>query len=107
MGRENPLWGEERIAKELLLKLGIQVSPRTVQKYMPKEPNRGPRGDQRGSTFLHNHVEAALACDFFVSVTVTFRVLFVIILPEHGSRRIIHYNATKHPASEWKRQQLR
>ena len=31
MGQENPLWGEERIANELLLKLGVRVSPRTVR----------------------------------------------------------------------------
>ena len=47
MARENPLWGEERIANELLLKLGIRLSPRTVRKYMLKEPSRGPRNDQR------------------------------------------------------------
>ncbi|MFP6889182.1 MAG: helix-turn-helix domain-containing protein [Nitrospinota bacterium] len=52
MARENPLWGEERIANELLLKLGIRVSPRTVRKYMPKEPSRGPRNDQRWATFF-------------------------------------------------------
>ena len=40
---ENPLWGEERIANELLLKLGIRVSPRTVGKYMPKRPRGQPR----------------------------------------------------------------
>ena len=38
MAAENPLWGEERIANELLVKLGIRVSPRTVGKYMPKRP---------------------------------------------------------------------
>jgi hypothetical protein len=38
MATDNPLWGEERIANELLLKLGIRVSPRTVRKYMPKRP---------------------------------------------------------------------
>jgi len=38
MARDNPPWGEERIANELLLKLGIQISPRTVRKYMPKKP---------------------------------------------------------------------
>jgi len=38
MAMENPLWGEERIANELLLKLAIRVSPRTVRKYMPKRP---------------------------------------------------------------------
>src|ERR1700682_994419 len=35
MATENPLWGEETIANELLVKLGIRVSPRTVGKYMP------------------------------------------------------------------------
>ena len=38
MANENPLWGEERNANELLVKLGIRVSPRTVRKYMPVRP---------------------------------------------------------------------
>ena len=41
MARENPLWGEERIANELLLKLGLRVSPRTVRKHMAKRPSGG------------------------------------------------------------------
>jgi transposase len=45
MARENVLWGEERIANELLLKLGIRVSPRTVGNYLPKRPPGRPRGD--------------------------------------------------------------
>src|SRR6202049_467077 len=72
MATENPLWGEERIANELLVKLGLRVSPRTVRKYMPKRPPGRPRGDQRWSTFLH-HARGIVACDFFVSVTATFR----------------------------------
>jgi hypothetical protein len=50
MARENPSWGEERIANELLLKLGLRVSPRTTRKYLPKlpiAPVRKPGGDQR------------------------------------------------------------
>ena len=107
MARENPLWGEERIANELSVKLGIRVSPRTVRKYMPKEPSHGPRGDQRWATFLRNHAGAILACDFFVIVTVTFRILYVFVLLEHGSRRIIHVGVTAHPTAEWTLQQLR
>src|SRR5713101_6219269 len=42
MARENPTWGQERIANELLLKLGLRVSPRTVRKYIPKRLDRGP-----------------------------------------------------------------
>ena len=107
MTRENLLWGEERIANELLLKLGIRLSPRTVRKYMLKEPSRGPRNDQRWVTFLRNHAGGILACDFFVSVTATFRVLYVFVLLEHGSRRIMHVGVTAHPTAEWTLQQLR
>jgi putative transposase len=57
MARENPSWGEERIANELTLKLGLRVSPRTIRKYMSKSPSATgiPRGDQRWATFLKNH----------------------------------------------------
>ena len=41
MARENPTWGQERIANELLLKLGLRVSPRTVRKYLPRRLDRG------------------------------------------------------------------
>jgi putative transposase len=75
MALENPLWGQERIANELLVKLEIQVSPRTVRKYLPNPPLGRPRGDQRWSTFLKNHARAIVAWDFFVTVTSTFRLL--------------------------------
>ena len=76
MAAEHPLWGEERIANELLLKIGLRVSPRTVRKYLPKRPPSRPRGDQRWSTFLRNHARAIVACDFFVAVTASFRLLY-------------------------------
>ena len=107
MARENPLWGEERIANELLIKLGIRVSPRTVGKYMPKRPPGQPRGDQRWATFLKNHAKAILACDFFVAVTATFRMLYVFVVIEHGTRRLAHVNVTANPSADWTLQQLR
>ncbi len=107
MATENPLWGEERIANELLLKLGLRVSPRTVRKYLPKRPPGRPRGDQRWSTFLRNHAQGIVACDFFVSVTATFRLFYVLVLIEHGSRRLLHFNTTRHPTAAWTLQQLR
>ena len=107
MAAENPLWGEERIANELLVKLGIRVSPRTVGKYMPKRPPGQPRGDQRWSTFLKNHATAILACDFFVAVTATFRMLYVFVIIEHGTRRLAHINVTTSPTADWTLQQLR
>ncbi len=107
MAVENPLWGEERIANELLVKLGIRVSPRTVGKYMPKRQPGQPRGDQRWSIFLRNHAKAILACDFFVAVTATFRMLYVFVVIEHGTRRLAHINVTAHPTADWTLQQLR
>src|ERR1035438_3295865 len=62
MASENPSWGEERTANELLLKLGIRVSPRTVSKYLPKRPTRRPRRDMRWSTFLRLHAQGIIAC---------------------------------------------
>src|SRR3989440_210330 len=57
MARENPSWGEARIANELLLKLGLRVSPRTIRKYLPTRLNSG-RGKrttiQRWRTFVRN-----------------------------------------------------
>ena len=60
MARENPTWGEERIANELLVKLGLRVSPRTVRKSMPKgmDQGRGKRAtSQRWQTFVRNHAQ--------------------------------------------------
>jgi len=65
MVRENPIWGEERIADELWLKLGIRVSPRTVRAYWPAEsPSPQLRLASQGwSTFVRNHAHGLLACD--------------------------------------------
>jgi transposase InsO family protein len=110
MARENPSWGEERIANELLLKLGLRVSPRTIRKYLPKRlnPGRGQRvTTQRWQTFVRNHARAIVACDFCVVVTATFRLLYVFVLMEHATRRILHVNVTTHPTAPWTLQQLR
>ena len=108
MARENPTWGEERIAAELLLKLHIRISPRTVRRYMPLDT--GPRKrvpSQRWMTFVRNHAQAIVACDFFIVVTASFRVLYVFVLLEVGTRRIAHFNVTAHPTATWTLQQFR
>ena len=107
MAQENPGWGDERIASELLVKLGIRVSPRTVRKYMPTPAPGQPRGDQRWATFLKYHARAILACDFFIAVTATFRLLYVFVVIEHGSRRLVRVEVTTHPSADWVLQQMR
>lgn len=109
MVRENPTWGEERIADELWLKLGIKVSPRTVRAYWPaRDPSCTPRlASQHWNTFVRNHAHSLLACDFMVAVTARFRILYIVVMMEIGSRRILHCNVTSHPTADWTLQQLR
>jgi len=108
MARANPTWGEERIANELLLKLGLVVSPRTVGRYLRRmRPPRGGRSSQRWATFVRNHATAVLACDFFVTITASFRVLYVFLVLDVGTRRIVHWNVTEHPTPAWTIQQFR
>jgi putative transposase len=108
MANENPTWGEERIAAELLLKLQIRLSSRTVRRYMPpaRVPPRGP-SSQRWVTFVRNHAQGILSCDFFVAVTAGFRVLNVLVIMEVGTRRIAHFNVTAHATADWTLQQFR
>lgn len=100
MTRANCTSGEERIAAELLLKLGISVSPRTVRRYMarPVPSGRGAR-THIWSTFLRNHAREVLACDFFVTVTASFRLIYVVVL-DISTRRLVHWNVTEHPTAE-------
>ena len=105
MAHDNPSRGEERIANELLFKLGLQVSPRTVWKYMPKRLDHG--WHQRIPSHVRNHAKAIIACDFCVVVAATFKTLYVFVVMEHASRRILHANVTAHPTAQWTIQQFR
>ncbi|HSB81796.1 MAG TPA: integrase core domain-containing protein, partial [Candidatus Methylomirabilis sp.] len=109
MAQDSPTWGEEQIAAELLLKLGLRVSPRTVRCYMARETGGGGRGvgSQRWATFVRNHAQVIVACDFCVAVTATFRVLYVFVALGVGSRRLLHVNVTSHPTAAWTLQQFR
>jgi putative transposase len=110
MARENPTWGQERIANELLIKLGLRVSPCTVRKYLSRSCDRRPTpgaSSQRWRTFVRNHAKVIVACDFCVVVTTTFRLLYVLVVMELATHRILHVNVTAHPTAQWTLQQLR
>jgi putative transposase len=107
MACANRTWGEERIAAELLLKLGIAVSPRTVRRYMKRRGRPAAAQTQMWSTFLRNHAREVLACDFFVTVTAGFRLVYVFVVLDISTRRLVHWNLTEHPTAEWTAQQFR
>ena len=97
MSVANPLWGAPRIHGELL-KLGIDVGQTTVAKYMAKHrrpPSQGWR------TFLHNHADGIASMDLFVVPTISFRLLYGLLILQHRRRQILWLGVTAHPTAEW------
>src|SRR5215475_2828354 len=105
MAARGRLWGAERIRGELL-KLGIKVSKRTIQKHM--RAVRGRRGGgQSWATFVKNHAERMWACDFIQTHDFLFRQVYAFFIVHVASRRVVHVAATRHPTQAWTAQQLR
>jgi transposase InsO family protein len=102
MSLANPLWGAPRIHGELL-KLGIDVGQTSVAKYMARR-RRPP--SQGWTTFLRNHADGIVAMDLFVVPTISFRLLYGLLILRHDRRRILWLGATAHPTAEWIAHQL-
>ena len=105
MAANNPLWGAERIRGELL-KVGIKIAKRTVQRYMRQVRPQRPHG-QAWATFLRNHAPDIWACDFLQITDVFFRPVFAFFITELASRRVVHVGVTRSPTDAWVAQQLR
>jgi len=102
MSIANPLWGAPRIHGELV-KLGIDIGQTSVAKYMARR--RGPPS-QGWKTFLRNHADGIAAMDLFVVPTISFRLLYGLLIMGHGRRHILWLGVTAHPTSEWVANQL-
>jgi hypothetical protein len=97
MSIANPLWGAPRIHGEFL-KLGIEIGQTSVAKYMVRRrhpPSQGWR------TFIRNHADGIAAMDLFVVPTISFRLLYGLLIMGHGRRQILWFGVTAHPTSEW------
>ena len=102
MNRANPLWGAPRIHGELL-KLGIKVSQATVAKYMVR---RAGTPSPSWRSFLRNHIDGIAAIDMFVTMSVSFRLLYVMIILAPDRRKIVHFDVTQQPTARWLSQQV-
>jgi transposase InsO family protein len=102
MSLANPFWGAPRIHGELL-KLGIAVGQTTVAKYMARR-RRPP--SQGWKTFLRNHTDAIASIDMFVVPTVSFRLLYGLVILRHSRRKLLWLSVTAHPNAEWIARQL-
>jgi transposase InsO family protein len=102
MSIANPLWGAPRIHGELL-KLGIDIGQTSVAKYMVR---RRTPPSQGWKTFLRNHADGIAAMDLFVVPTVSFRLLYGLLIMGHGRRQILWFGVTAQPTAEWIANQL-
>jgi hypothetical protein len=102
MSIANPLWGAPRIHGELL-KLGIDIGQTSVAKYMARR--RAPPS-QGWKTFLRNHADGIAAMDLFVVPSISFRLLYGLLIMGHGRRQILWFGLSPHPTAEWIANQL-
>src|SRR5712671_6055004 len=97
MSRENPLWGAPRIHGELLM-LGIEVAESTVGRYMVRR-RRPP--SQGWKTFLRNHAAGIASLDLFVVRTISFKLLYGLVIMRHARRQLITIAVTTNPTAQW------
>jgi transposase InsO family protein len=102
MSLANPLWGAPRIHGELL-KLGIEIGQTSVAKYMAR--HRKPPS-QGWKTFLRNHADGIASIDLFIVPTLSFQLLYGLLILSHCRRRILWLGVTAHPSAEWMARQL-
>jgi transposase InsO family protein len=97
MSKENPLWGAPRIHGELLM-LGIEVAQSTVARYMTRR--QGPPS-QGWKTFLRNHAAGIASIDLFVVRTISFKLLYGLVILRHARRRLVNISVTNNPTAVW------
>ena len=96
LSRENPLWGAPRVHGEIKM-LGIEIAQTTVAKYMVR--HRKPPS-QTWRTFLDNHAKDLVSIDFFAVPTVTFRILYVLLVLRHERRQVVLWVPKTHRWSD-------
>jgi len=84
LARENLTWGTDHVHGELL-NLGIKISKRSIQKYIPADHHQ--KSGPSWSTFIQNHFQDIWACDFTVVPDLLFRPIYVFVIMELHTRR--------------------
>jgi putative transposase len=108
LAQENDRWGYVRIVGELR-KLGISVSATLVRNVLARAgiPPSPDRAGPSWRSFLREHAETVLACDFFTVETVWLRRLYVLFFVSIGTRRVEYLACTSSPDAGWMAQEAR
>ncbi|MBL8661578.1 MAG: hypothetical protein JNM29_02085 [Candidatus Odyssella sp.] len=96
MSVENLLWRAPRIHGELL-KRGFDLAQSAVARYIVKR--RGPPS-QIWRTFLRNHAPDIAADHLFVVPTISFRLLYDLVVIRIARRNLVWVNVTAHLSAE-------
>jgi len=104
MSTENPSWGEDRIALELKLKLGIDVAPSTVRRHLVRPSGTQPSNWRQ---FVRSHASQMFAMDFLTQYLWNYGMCYVLVIMALDTRRIVHVGVTRHPSLDWIKQQIR
>jgi hypothetical protein len=91
-----PIRCGERLIHGELLKLGIEIGQTSVAKYMVRRRRRPSQGWR---TFIRNHADGIAAMDMFVVATISFRLLYGLLIMGHGRRHILWFGVTAHPTA--------
>lgn len=86
------------------MKLGFSVSPRTIRKYLGRQPRTLPA--MGWIAFLKAHAPSTWACDWLRVYTITSPTLYVFVVLAHLRRRVVHFHVTDQPSDIWVAQQL-
>jgi transposase InsO family protein len=78
--------------------LGIEVAESTVGRYMVKR-RRPP--SQSWKAFLRNHAAGMASLDLFVVRTISFKLLYGLVILRHARRRLVTIRVTTNPTAEW------
>jgi len=102
MSRENSLWGAPRTHDDLRM-LGIEVAASTLGRHMVRTrrpPSQGSR------TFLSNHLAGIALLDLFLVRTLSFKLLYGLVILRHARRRIVSIAVTTNPTAQWIAEQV-
>lgn len=107
---DNPNFSSEKI-HEVLISMNVidPPAPNTISKYLPNNNQKTPSEKQVQSwkTFLKNHSKDIWAMDFFIIPTLRFKVLYVLVIINHATRKIEHFGVTTNPNLKWVKQQIK